>query len=68
MSKKTPQAIVDSLIKQYEKSGHTEMETLVELCRDHIHNEKFDKKKLNQDSLKLLDSIFAEVITAARTI
>ena len=68
MSKKSPHVIVEGLIKKFDPSGHTEMQVLVELCKDHIGNEKFDKAELDQDSLKLLDSIFADVIDAARTI
>ena len=44
------------------------MQVLVDLCEDHIENEKFDKPNLDQGSLKLLDSIFEDVIAAARTI
>ena len=68
MSKKSPLAIIQALSTKFDGSGHTEMQVLVDLCNDHIENEKFDEKTLDQDSLKLLDSIFAEVIDAARTI
>lgn len=67
MSKKSPQAIVEGLIKKFDESGRTEMDILTELCKDHLSNEKFEKTKLDQESLQLLDSIFAEVIDAART-
>lgn len=69
MAKKlSAKKILDDLISQFDKSGRTEVDTVVQLCKDHIVNETYDKDKINSSSLNLLDSILAELISAARDV
>lgn len=65
MSKRTPREIINELIRGFDKSGQTEVEILVEMCKDHIHNERDCKDDIDKDSLDLLDTMLIEVADTA---